>query len=529
MKRKGLTQIAVTGLVAVLLVAGLTSVFVLTDVLSVLSGVEGDNQYTVYNEQWTGYTDNYVGMELYGNDVTVESLDSSDESDVANVHYGSKSEILDNGESVNIEGFSFEVSQLQDTELWSDGYSYTYDFYRYVGVDVGLDVPESDFSMDLSNVSVEETGPGDRKVDFDVKVENGFNRLAVDSVKVTGLDENITVVEDSILSEGESKYDVSGSFSEYNISAFKVEENVEKELRLVVENPRVPADEGIVHIAPESSVSTSFPTGTTEPIDFSIGDITSSSVNVSTEVAFCGENASYSNGECVIEEDLHLRGDTCFLQDSYSIVTRTFSPGEYSTDDLDISPDYFCSRHPVIVTNDGVQTGTTLEPYREMIRDENFVVPEAQTYTAFWVVDTKDHDTVTVCEEGSFNQSTGNCEVNPGVIHQCSAGVWDPQVGSCVVTPDTKTVCEQGRYNSELGTCVYEPEVKSQCPADSKLGENGLCYSEANVKQVCPENVNGSIESGLCVSEATVVQVQDGVWYSLVELLQDISRTVKFW
>jgi len=456
-----------------------------------LSTVSGQNSVDLTsNSDWTGYTSYYESAEIYGHDISMSSLGKSEDStsDIAELNFGGETVVLDAGETYSKDGI--EISDVRGTANWilDDG------TYLAISYSVGIDVPDDRFSIDMTDVQVEDVGPGQRSVEYNVSVQNDWHRLNVGRIYADVAGEEVVLMKDALLPSGTTEFTVTDSFSDYNNSKYKVEDSVEKQTKVVIEDPSIPDGEKRIY----------GDKGSKSP-DFNLKDIETEPVSFDVDYRFCGEAATYRNGECVLEEDLHLRGDTCFLPENYTIVTETFEPGTYDRGDVAPDPSYFCSRHPAIVTNDGVQTDRILGPYKSLVDSEDFTVPEGQTYTMFWVVNANEVEVNRVCEEGTLNKTTGNCVIRPGVVHRCSEGQWSASEGSCVVNPDTKNVCEQGRYNKELGVCVFTPQVKETCPTGSTLGEDGLCYSQASVQQVCPDGVNGSIQGGRCVTDAVTV------------------------
>ncbi|WP_157575427.1 hypothetical protein [Haloferax sp. Q22] len=493
--------------VVVLVIGGLSSFDI-----SSLSTVSGQNKVNLQaNSDWTAYNDYYEEAEIYGHTVDMEITGAKDPEtqDVARLIFDGEEILLDSYEQYREDGIV--ISDVRPSGEWfrDDG--------TYVTVDysVGIDVPDEDFTVELSSVSVEKTGPGERLVEYNLTIENNWHDLKVGSVHADVAGNRVELLNDGLLPKGTTEFTVVDTLSEYDESKFKVEKEVNKSTKVVIQNPSIPAAKKRIWGDKGSKTP-----------DFNLENIETEPVSFEVDYRFCGEEATYQDGECVIEEDLHLRGDTCFLPQNYTIVTETFSPGTYDRNDVAPDPSYFCSRHPVIVTASGVQTDRITSPYQKLVEDKSFSVPEGQTYTMFWVVNANSVDVTRVCEEGTLNKTTGDCVVTPSVVHRCSSGVWSPEAGSCVVTPSAQAVCEKGRYNKELGVCVFNPEVKERCPAGSTMGEGGQCYSQASVKKVCPENVNGTLSGGRCVTDATLV-VRDSPWSSFRVFVLDLQNWVE--
>lgn len=501
-----------------------------------LSTVSGQSTVDLTsNSDWTGYSSFYESAEIYGNSISMENMGNygGNTANVAKLNFDGESIMLDAGENYVEDGI--KISNVRGTGQWMSG---SCECYLAISYSLGIDVPDDRFSIQMSEVQVSDTGPGQRSVEYNVSVQNDWHRLNVGRLYADVAGEEIVLMEDALLPSGTTEFTVTDSISDYNSSKYIVEESMEKQTKVVIEDPSIPDGEKRIY----------GDKGSKSP-DFNLEDIETEPVSFNVDYQFCGEAATYRDGECVLDEDLHLRGDTCFLPENYTIVTETFSPGTYDRSDVAPDPSYFCSRHPAIVTNDGVQSDRILGSYKSLVDSEDFTVPQGQTYTLFWVVNANEVEVNRVCEEGSLNKTTGNCVVKPGVVHKCSEGQWSAEQGSCVVNPDTKNICEKGRYNKELGvcvfnppnqascdrgeydpdqescvytpeteaecdrgefqsdtgTCVYEPPVKPECPIGSTLGEDGVCYSQASVQQVCPDGVNGSIQGGRCVTDAVTV------------------------
>ncbi|MFB1064826.1 hypothetical protein [Natrinema sp. H-ect4] len=512
----------ISAAVLVILLIGGFSFFDISE-LSLASGqdntltqdVEGASFDLYTSSTWTPYADYPDTFNFYGDQVKIENHanPSGDDTDVGTVHIGGESQAVDLDGSFQHDGVKVSVTRGVDTVLY-DGYPYSqeYDNYIALGGDVTVTIPKESIKADINDFHMEKTGGGQRRVLFNVSLTNDWNRLAVDEVRVEAFEKNHVLPVGPYLDKGTNEYSVSGSFSEYDISQYQVNKTVNKSIRVHVDNPRIPADEKSFTGA--KSI---------ENPDFGFSDFKTETAWFTADIKYCGEAAEWVDGVCVIDEDLHLRGDTCFLPENYTIVTETFEPGTYDRNDVAPDPSYFCSRHPTIVTNDGVQTDRITSPYQKLVDDKSFSVPEGQTYTMFWVVNANEVEVNRVCEEGTLNKTTGDCVVTPSVVHRCSSGVWSPEAGSCVVTPSTQTVCEKGRYNKELGVCVFNPEVEERCPAGSTMGEGGMCYSQASVKKVCPENVNGTLSGGRCVTDATLV-VRDSPWSSFRVFVLDLQN-----
>ena len=456
-----------------------------------LSTVSGQSTVDLTsNSDWTSYSSYYESAEIYDNSISMQVTGKKEPEteDIAELNFNGESILLDDGEVFRRNGI--KISNVRGTANWilDDG------TYLAISYNLGIDVPDDQFSLQMSEVQVSDTGPGERSVEYNVSVQNNWYRLNVGRIYADVAGEEIVLMEDALLPSGTTEFTVTDSFSDYNSSKYIVEESVEKQTKVVIEDPSIPDGEKRIY----------GDKGSKSP-DFNLKDIETEPVSFDVDYRFCGEAATYRDGECILDEDLHLRGDTCFLPENYTIVTETFSPGTYDRSDVAPDPSYFCSRHPAIVTNDGVQSDRILGPYKTLVDSEDFTVPQGQTYTLFWVVNANEVEVNRVCEEGSLNKTTGNCVVKPGVVHKCSEGQWSAEQGSCVVNPDTKNICEKGRYNKELGVCVFTPEVEEQCPTGSTLGEDGVCYSQASVQQVCPDGVNGSIQGGRCVTDAVTV------------------------
>jgi hypothetical protein len=254
-----------------------------------------------------------------------------------------------------------------------------------------------------------------------------------------------------------------------------------------------------------------------------------------TRIRYCGENATFHAGECVIDETVHLRGDLCPLLSNHMIVTETFTPGTHSLDDLQPEPAFFCTKHPALVTDSsGQQTGMVTEPYQSLMDNGQFTVPEDRTYTLFWTVNTDETDVKVVCDRDEASDGEGNCQTSSGVIHKCTEGVWNPTTGSCVVHPGVQHICQNGRYNEDLNKCVFQPPVQAgDCPVGTQTGKQGqLCYAEASVERTCPENVDGEMRDGKCHAEAEVLRQRNVIGdfrVAFISLFNELVDIAGFW
>ena len=480
-----LRAIAAVAVVALIL-GGLTTFGDLSK-LSLASGqdntltedIQGASFDLYTGSSWTPFADYPETFNFYGQQVRIENHANSagNTEDIGTIHIGDKSKTVDLDGSFKANGVKVTVSRGVDTQLY-DGrpYSQEYDNYLALGGDVTVTIPKESIQADIHDFDLEKTGPGRRKVSFNVSLTNDWHRLAVDKVRVEAFGKSHDLAAGPYLDEGTSTYSVVGSFSEYDVSQYRVNETVNKTIQVHVENPRIPATEKSFTGA--KSI---------ENPDFGFPDFKTEKAWFTADIRYCGEAAEYVDGECVIDEDLHLRGDTCFLPQNYTIVTETFSPGSYDRNDVVPEASYFCSRHPVIVTASGVQTDRIISPYQKLVNDKSFTVPDGQTYTMFWVVNSNRVDVTRVCEEGTLNKTTGNCQVVPGVVHKCSSGVWSPEQGACVVNPDTKTICSNpdARYNKDLEVCVFNPPTEASCSKGEYDVESEQCIYTPDTKISC--------------------------------------------
>lgn len=481
-----------------------------------LTDIQGDSK-TFYTDggSFTPYADYTEKAKLYGQNIYVENHDNKvgDNQNVGTVNIGSFSKDVDLDESVSHNGITVKVNSARDTVIY-DGYPYSSELDNYIslGWRMKIDIPKDYITGDFKDIKINKVSPGNYKLNYTLVVNNKFGELKSDNIYVEGFGKKVNVPTKSI-KKGKSTYDMVTKYNGYNPSKYKVEEKVSSQLQLVVEDPWIPMDQKYFDGAKVK-----------ENPDFGIETFKSEAKNESFTLGYCGENAQYQDGECVIDNELHLRGDSCFMPQNYTMVTQSFTEGTVDMNDLTPNPAYFCSRHPVDIINDGVQTDTSTDPYNELIKNGKVDIPEDQTYTFFWIVDANDDSSVKFCNEGTYNKTTGNCVVTPGVVHKCSGdSVWSPETGACVVNAETKHVCDDptARYNEKVNKCVVQI-TETKCPVGAVEGPDGeVCYKEASVKDVCPNGIeNGKVENGKCVSEAEVVLTQQnllGDWLEAID------------
>lgn len=337
---------------------------------------------------------------------------------------------------------------------------------------------------------------------------------------------------DGRIDTGTTEYTVTDRFDRYDPSAFLVNEEINESIQLRFVDPWIPSDQlsgsgdrdGDLTEAENVAVH-----------GFGMEAFQSRPAHFQTRVQYCGENATFVDNRCVIDEEPHLRSDLCPLLSNHMIVTETFLPGTHSLDELEPEPAFFCTKHPVLQTlPSGEQTGFTTEPYRSLLDTGQFTVPEDRTYTLFWTVNTDETDVKVVCDSDEALDSEGNCQTTSGVIHKCTEGIWNPTTGSCVVHPEVEHVCERGRYNEDLNKCVFQPPLQAgDCPVGTQEGKQGqLCYAEASVERVCPENVDGEIRDGKCHAEAEVLRERNVLGdfrVAFVSLFNAIEDLALFW
>jgi len=399
-------------------------------------------------------------------------------------------------------------------------------------------------------------------------VNNNFGEIKFDKMNVNILGESKTI-DTGVLEKGEHEYSVSIKKSYYDASKFIERKKVSGSLQLSFENPSIPQSEisGKPNLDGDWRTWESYePGGDTPDLEnlregdlrysasgvcdiqflrdhgfdtsdchgyaggeatprstqnhvFTLEDFKSVSFDFNASVAYCGENATYVDGECQIDEDLHLRGDVCPLLQSHQIVTETFPAGtSVSADSLDPEPSFFCTKHPVLVTDSsGEQTGFNTDPYRSIVDGESVEVPEGETWTLYWTIDVNESDVSKICEEGSYNTSSGACERTPGVTHNCGQGVYNPSTGSCIVEAEAKNICDVGRFNSEFEKCQYEPDANDQCSVGYFDNATSSCLAPSNVVLECPDDAVE--EDGECRVEPAVVKLTP-----VQDLLNSLSR-----
>lgn len=198
-----------------------------------------------------------------------------------------------------------------------------------------------------------------------------------------------------------------------------------------------------------------------------------------------------------------LDNEACELQEGTMVIAETFSAGStVSKADLRFVPKAYCSQLPILVTEEGQVVEQKLEEYA--ILDKSFItIPTGQTWTLFYIIDITPDITV-VCDEGSYNPTSGNCEVTPGIIHVCSVGIFDPEEALCIVQPEARYVCEIGYYNVEQGLCIYQVpagETQILCPTGSQIDvdDEGIqrCFFLPDLEAVCEKGSYDS-ETGAC-------------------------------
>lgn len=580
--------------IGIILVSLIGVAFITTSTYSVYN-VESDDWYAFSSNPDADYDDDVGnGLTLYGERIYIENYKVSTGSDSSSspeneneamgaIHFGDTTrQIYDNQSSYSVRYGDFRIDDTRnDKSDWDD--STDYDHVTEIRWSFKLDIPKDRITGDITNVAVEDVGPGEKKVTANVEVENDFNPIYVEKMSANVLGKKVDL-DTGLIEKGVHNYNITASKDYYDSSTLLKNERVTGSINVYFKNPRIPQDmvsgkpdqdgnrrtyesfesggatpelsvgsdyDGLDYI-PESSdpcdikhlrqveqelrnyESINAPDAPqlcedtyswrtflqdTQNWDMKLDNFQSESTEFNFSVQFCGEKASYVDGECKIDEDLHLRGDLCPLLSNHQIVTETFNAGtDIQAGELSPEPSFFCTKHPVLVTDpDGKQTNLITDPYKKLVDGETVEVPDKQTYTLYWTVDAEEVGTSFVCEEGTFDKETGDCEVTPGVVHKCGGdSVWDPQAGSCVVHPETSTVCDHpdARYNSDVGKCVF-PKSAAECPPGTQAGASGeTCWAEASVTKKCPEDVNGTVENGQCVAEASVL-VQNNIWGDL--------------
>lgn len=99
-------------------------------------------------------------------------------------------------------------------------------------------------------------------------------------------------------------------------------------LVVLIIRDREQEDELVVHFE-NPRISPEFVAGNLETVEafgaehggIPLNDMQSVPRSFSTTVTYCGENASYVDGQCVIDEQLHLRSDLCPLLENQQIVS----------------------------------------------------------------------------------------------------------------------------------------------------------------------------------------------------------------
>lgn len=506
-------RILFTGILSTIIVIGLIAS---TGMFSVFN-VESEESYTfATNPGVIDCVSTGSSMNFYGNNLRLDNsqADAGSNNNIAKLNYGGESFDMDEGGTVNVDGLEVSIKQIYErsTAGCPPLNSYDRDYITNILWDVKVDIPKEKITAEVSELAVEETGPGEKKVSANLTVNNDWKEIQVQKIQAEVFDKTVDL-DSGTLQTGETKYSMVASESFYDRS--KIIENSEYNgsIQVVFQNPKVPSSK--VSGSPDTDGDL------TESENFEDGiplkDFRSEEERFTTEIKYCGSNMTYQDGECEVDEELHMRGDgdACPLFDSQMVVSKDFTSGqEVSIEDLQPEPDYFCTKHPVLETNpDGQTTGFKVEPYQKIVNRETVTVPEDRTWRFHWISSVNETETDVVCEQGSFNQESGKCEFTPGIVHKCTGdSVWDPSTGACVVHPEVETVCKEdnARYNSELGKCVIQKT--GSCPAGTQEGPNGeRCFSEASVTKKCPDGVNGTVEAGQCQAPANVL-VQNNIF-----------------
>ncbi len=186
-----------------------------------------------------------------------------------------------------------------------------------------------------------------------------------------------------------------------------------------------------------------------------------------------------------IPDSPHVRDFSCPLIGTTSVgnvgrmmATETFGAGtEVNLYSFRYPVNFFCNRHPVIVTsgNDGA-TWNNWEIYEDLINGETYKTPLDETHTFFYVIYANEQLPIS-CERGTFDPEKAECVWTPGIVHICSEGNFDPSLGLCVAHPEAIQQCVAGRYDISLAKCVWNPPLQAVCPDEDGDGKPDGIYS----------------------------------------------------
>lgn len=482
-------------------------------------------------------------MTFYGNDVSIDNFRSETVSEgstqlqnpdeaYARIHYGDTSKLVYDGQDTyTIDDLTFEIKQRDAQYVFSGTYCGQYrhakqSIYNIIW-EVNVDVPKDRITVDVGEIVIEDTAPGEKSLTANVTITNDWRPFDADRVYAEAFDTELQL-DAGRIDTGSHTYDVTIQNNWYDAGTFLFRENVSDELVVQFENPRVPTAFVSGNPDRDGNLETVEQFGA-EHGGIPLNDMQSVPRSFSTTVTYCGENASYVGGECVIDEQLHLRSDLCPLLENQQIVSQDITSGTTVTADaLDPEPLFFCTKHPVLVTDPaGQQTKLITEPYTDLVRGESVTVPEGETWRLYWTIDKTGVDTSIVCEEGTYNKEEDTCKVTPGITHVCrDDAVWNPQEGACVVTPETKTICEQGRYEADIDKCVYNPPVTVDCDRGSCNPDTEKCVYTPETQVDCEQGTY-SADLEKCLYEPGVEETCDTGEYNSTTEMCEVTAPVE--
>jgi len=176
----------------------------------------------------------------------------------------------------------------------------------------------------------------------------------------------------------------------------------------------------------------------------------------------------------------HYREYSCPLPAGRFLHIRTFVGGEtVSLDKFAYPVNYFCSRHPVVITQLATQrTTVTTDYYKKLLQGYTYVVPAGETHTYFYVPTTA--TAPATCNSGEiYDEARKVCvRIVSGVVYECA--------------DKTATLID--------GKCVKQGVLEVVCPEGTKkIGDN--CYFTA--EGVCPDGTRRTIRDNQVVCEYT--------------------------
>ena len=223
---------------------------------------------------------------------------------------------------------------------------------------------------------------------------------------------------------------------------------------------------------------------------------------------------SYTVPKEIISADLHYRKYSCPLLQNYMLVTETFSSNKIiSKDSFRYSPNYFCLRHPIIVT-DAItgQSYNQFDWYGDLTEGKSITCPAGSTCTFFYVVSDRLQLPI-ICKQGTYDATTGKCVSEPGLVHVCSEGQFDPALGLCVVQPDSSIICEIGRYDVSQAKCIWNPPEEVMCNVGEYDTNTGTCVWYPTGEEICPIGYEFNLEMNRCEYYPEITEICEQGYY----------------